>query len=391
MSRDNFHFRGRHGHHKHLDIGTPDDDILNGTGGDDFIFALSGDDRVYAGAGNDSVFGSRGNDLLDGGSGNDRLCGDTGNDALVGGSGRDDLAGDGGRDFVVGGAGDDTLEGGRDADTFVFRVGTGKDRVLDFKAEDRLDLRDFGFASPQDALDAFHQVGHDAVLDLGNGDKVILDHFNLAHLSAEQLITSDLQTGPSSSQSPYLVNVDADVSFASVLTTGDTAPNGYQMAGTPDGLGVFDNGDGTFTLLMNHEFGPAAGAVHAHGATGSFISSWTIDKTTLEVIDGHDLIQHAHLYDTATGDFYDPVGDGDPATGPVAFNRFCSADLAGPDAFFNPETGRGYDGGRIFLNGEESGTEGRAFAHFASGPQEGNSYELPWLGKLAHENVVASA
>lgn len=51
--------------------------------------------------------------------------------------------------------------------------------------------------------------------------------------------------------------------------------------------------------------------------------------------------------------------------------------------------------GRIFLNGEEDGPPfgdpGRAFAHFASGPQAGNSYELPWIGKFAHENVVANA
>ena len=38
----------------------------------------------------------------------------------------------------------------------------------------------------------------------------------------------------------------------SILTAGDSV-NGYRMAGWPDGLGAYDNGDGTFTLLMNHE------------------------------------------------------------------------------------------------------------------------------------------
>jgi hypothetical protein len=167
------------------------------------------------------------------------------------------------------------------------------------------------------------------------------------------------------------------------------------MAGTPDGLGAFDNGDNTFTVVMNHEFSPGAGAVHAHGATGSFISELVIDKTTLQVLDAHDLIQHVNLWDAGTNSYYDPVTDGNPATLPAAFDRFCSADLADPNAFYNPETGLGYNGGRIFLNGEEEGPPfgppGRAFAHFASGSQEGNTYELPWLGKLAHENVVASA
>src|SRR5262245_31905953 len=396
MIGDNFRFLGLHDlNKKHIGIGTPDDDVINGTDGNDTIFALRGNDEIYAAAGNDTVFGNRGNDLIDGGTGNDSLFGNKGNDGLAGRDGKDFLVGDGGRDFMVGGPGDDTLDGGRDSDTFVFRVGMNKDRVLHFGSEDRLDLRDFGLASPQDVLNAFHQVGHDAVLDLGNGDKVILDHYSVAKLTGAQLITSDLQQGPSSSQTPYIVDLDPHISFTSVLTTGDS-PSGstYQMVGIPDGLGAFDNGDGTFTLLMNHELGVTSGAVHAHGAAGAFVSAWTIDKTSLKVIEGHDLIQHVHLYDTATNSFYDPVADGNPATTPAVFSRFCSADLADPNAFYNPETGLGYNGGRIYLNGEEDGppfgAPGRAFAHFVSGPQEGNTYELPWLGKLAHENVVAS-
>lgn len=42
------------------------------------------------------------------------------------------------------------------------------------------------------------------------------------------------------------------------------------------------------------------------------------------------------------------------------------------------------------MNGEEGGTEGRAFAHFVTGPEAGTSYELPGLGKAAWENIVAS-
>jgi hypothetical protein len=38
-----------------------------------------------------------------------------------------------------------------------------------------------------------------------------------------------------------------------ILTVGDTLPNGYTMAAIPDGMGAFDNGDGTFTLMMNHD------------------------------------------------------------------------------------------------------------------------------------------
>ncbi|MEN9346145.1 MAG: putative phytase, partial [Bacteroidota bacterium] len=59
-------------------------------------------------------------------------------------------------------------------------------------------------------------------------------------------------TGPSTSTSPYLNPLASDVKFTSLLTSGDYVGS-YRMCGTPDGLGAYDNGNGTFTLLMNHE------------------------------------------------------------------------------------------------------------------------------------------
>ena len=55
-------------------------------------------------------------------------------------------------------------------------------------------------------------------------------------------------TGPSSSQTPYLLPEAAGVKITSLLTVGD-AVGGYKMAGIPDGLGAFDNNDGTFTSV----------------------------------------------------------------------------------------------------------------------------------------------
>lgn len=187
-------------------------------------------------------------------------------------------------------------------------------------------------------------------------------------------------TGPSSSQSPYVVPSRPGVVTMSVLTVGDAVNfkadgvTPYRMVGIPDGLGAFDNGDGTFTVVMNQELGSAAGIVRDHGLQGSFVSKWIIDKESLTVLQGADLIQHAWAW-TPAG--YVPNTS--------AYNRFCSADLPALTAFFNPETGLGYDG-RIFMNGEESGTEGRAVGHL----MDGNSYELPALGKLAWENSVAN-
>jgi hypothetical protein len=174
-------------------------------------------------------------------------------------------------------------------------------------------------------------------------------------------------TGPSSSDAPYLVRQVPGVTLTSILTAGDTV-NGYRMAGTPDGLGAFDNGDGTFTLLVNHEFGSAAGVPRAHGGTGAFVSRYVVDKATLRVLSGSDQIRQL------------------VTTGSQNLNRLCSADLPATSAFYNAATGLGYDG-RIFMNGEEAAPNGRAFGHVVD---TGVSYELPALGKAGWENVVAN-
>src|SRR5262249_52503963 len=118
------------------------------------------------------------------------------------------------------------------------------------------------------------------------------------------------------------------------------------------------------------------GIVRDHGFAGAFVSKWIIDTETLTVLHGEDLIKHAFRWDVAT-ESYMPLA--------TAFLRFCSADLPALGAFYNAETGLGYNG-RIYMNGEESGVEGRCFAHLL----DGNSYELPWLGKFSHENSVAN-
>jgi hypothetical protein len=179
--------------------------------------------------------------------------------------------------------------------------------------------------------------------------------------------------GPSSSQDPYLVRSQPGVVFKSILTTGDSV-GGYRMAGIPDGLGAFDNGNGTFTLLMNHELPNSEGIARAHGGTGAFVSKWVINKDDLSVVSGEDLIQHVNLWN----------GTGYVQTANVRFNRFCSADLPPQSALFNSATGKGYDG-RLFLDGEET-AGGRGFAHTL----DGTSYETPWFGKMAFENSLAN-
>jgi hypothetical protein len=94
------------------------------------------------------------------------------------------------------------------------------------------------------------------------------------------VVIASTQTGPSSSASPYVVRAIPGVVTRSILTVGDsvnTKPDGitpYRLVGIPDGLGALDNGDGTFTLLMNHELGSTAGIPRAYGAAGAFVSRW---------------------------------------------------------------------------------------------------------------------
>ncbi len=181
-------------------------------------------------------------------------------------------------------------------------------------------------------------------------------------------------TGPSSSEAPYLVPAADGISLTSLLTVGDSV-GGYRMVGIADGLGAFDNRNGTFTLLMNHELTSTSGVVRSHGAAGAFVSRWVIDKRTLRVVSGSDLIRKVFL-DSPAG-FVQTPG--------VALNRLCSADLAEQSAYYDRRTRTGYSG-RIFTNGEES-PGGRAFAHVVD---TGESYQLAALGAGSWENIVAN-
>ncbi len=191
-------------------------------------------------------------------------------------------------------------------------------------------------------------------------------------------------TGSTSSRAPFLLPTATGATITSLLTVGDsvnTKPDGvapYRMVGIPDGLGAYDNSDGTFTLLMNHELGTSVGGVRAHGSKGAFVSKWVISKTTMAVQSGADLIQTVQMWNSASAAY---------VAGTTAFNRFCSADLPAMTAFHNAGSSKGTQN-RLFMTGEE-GDNGRAFAAVVTGPDAGTAWELPLMGKLAYENLVA--
>jgi Bacterial protein of unknown function (DUF839) len=212
---------------------------------------------------------------------------------------------------------------------------------------------------------------------------LIIGSVAFTHLMNVATMLAETATGPSSA-SPYVVNVPKNVDITAILTVGDSVNNKpdsvtpYRMVGIPDGLGAFDNYDGTFTVLMNHELPQTSGIERQHGFTGAFVSHWIVRKSDLTVLHGGD--QAKQVLEWKDAKFV-------PAEQPIG--RLCSADLAQPSAFYDRSSGKGYTG-RIFMDGEEVGPKGRAFAHIVSGPGAGISYELPSLGKFSWENALAS-
>ena len=124
-----------------------------------------------------------------------------------------------------------------------------------------------------------------------------------------------------------------------------------------------------------------------------------INSSTLKVQSGADLVtQHlvwnnqSNSYMSAIGQKWDAASNRYVASANSeanSFARLCSADLPAVSAFYNASTGLGTQN-RIYMAGEETGAEGRAYAFIASGSDKGKAYELNRLGKFSWENSVAN-
>ncbi len=253
-------------------------------------------------------------------------------------------------------------------------------------------------------------------------------------------------TGPSSSDgpasngavptgAPYYLPTSPGWSVTSLLTVGNSVPltdpstgapgtGTYTMVGVPDGLGAFDNGNGTITVLMNHELsngqGPVSGdqsaegetinvpegidtvGAIAHGGTnGAFVDEYVIDKNTLQVLSGGEFVttpSNFNVWDptanSGAGGYVTGAAVKAGATGLNAsvlnISRLCSADLAPTSSFYNAATGKGYNG-QIFLDGEEGGTLGRGFAWVVGPtPSQNTAYELPKIAGSFTSNPTNS-
>jgi len=213
-----------------------------------------------------------------------------------------------------------------------------------------------------------------------------------AALASASAAFAQIPTPTVSSHTSYIESTATGWTATPLITVGDTVTNSgsaggtYAMVGIPDGLGAYSSGS-TVTILMNHEIGYTQattpvlqGAVRAHGSAGGFVSQWTLDKNSLQITAGQDMIQSANNVFTWNGSSF--------ASGTTVFARPCSSDLPALSAFYNSSNSTGYNG-RIYMTGEETGFEGRAFAFVATGSAAGRAYELPKLGRFSWENSVA--
>lgn len=183
-----------------LVFGDRGDDSIAGGDGHDTLNGNTGDDTLVGGMGDDVMLGGQHNDQLEGGVGGDLLFGDLGNDTVLGNTGADTIVGGAGNDVLLGGKDDDRLEGGDGADVLsgdlgndtlsgglgadVFSFTSGVDHVTDFRAADgdRVQLQ-------PGAVYTLAQVGEDTVIDLGQGNQLVLDNVQLSSLPAGWILS----------------------------------------------------------------------------------------------------------------------------------------------------------------------------------------------------------
>ena len=177
-------------------------------------------------------------------------------------------------------------------------------------------------------------------------------------------------------QSGVVIRSLLSVGESTEVTDGGAADAGYRLAGMPHGLGAFAaKQSGHFELLVNHELASTEGPTRAHGSRGAFVSRWIVAACDLSVLAGEDLIKTVQTRDSMSGAFQ---------SGPIAFGQFRPGNLPPAAAFRDPGTGLGFQE-PLFLNGEASGVDGRAWAHETSG----TSWELPALGKMSFTGLSA--
>ena len=170
--------------------------------------------------------------------------------------------------------------------------------------------------------------------------------------------------GPGSSQGPW-VRGEAGERVVSVLTSGDQVA-GMRVPGAPSGVAVLGGEGGRFTLFVSHDLGGAQGLSRAHGARGSFLSQWQVDRATLAPIAGADLINAV----------WAQVGGLWSALPAEPLRHLGAPDLPSAAAWWDVDSGLGTTS-RLLLTGEGE-RNGQALAVVAQGLNQGRAFVLPW-------------
>jgi hypothetical protein len=214
--------------------------------------------------------------------------------------------------------------------------------------------------------------------------------------------TGSMAASAADSTAPvYMETVAAGATLKVLATVGD-APIGsgsYVLPGVPDGIGAEKVGN-SVKIYMNAEFPyntDTAKVVRANGgAYGATVSSFDLDPSSQTLTASSELVKKVTYFNYVTGKY---GSNGAPLGAAAADSygtplhntflaRFCSASLAPKGAFATKvgKTTYGY-AGSVFLNGEESGNESRAFA---TNTETGEMVQLPKFGLAPWEtwNVV---
>jgi hypothetical protein len=183
----------------------------------------------------------------------------------------------------------------------------------------------------------------------------------------------------------YVEPVGGEYAITPLFSVDDSVPEAsnpaqqYRMVGIPDGLGARSNGNGTSTLLMNHEFTAATISQPVVGGPqyrGAFVSKWMLDADG-DPISGERAYDRVFNENTLVGDAAE-VGNATPA-----FSRFCSGSLSGPP--------HGLDRWIYFTNEEEQLSFGPTFdgkGGVSVAIFDNEAHTLPKLGHYSKENTL---
>jgi hypothetical protein len=195
----------------------------------------------------------------------------------------------------------------------------------------------------------------------------------------QSTMLKDAAGGPALKISSLITNGE----FSNGLNPGDSV---YAPTGIFDGMGAYDNGNGTYTLLVNSELGSTAGygyLVNGVALTGARVSKFIVDK------DADDNASNGYQSSIVSGGIaYSAIYDANGALVSNSsqvegggFGRFCSSTYIGANSFGG---GRGFADG-IYLTGEENGNVGRFWALDTA---TGGFWSLPGLGRAGWENAT---